>query len=296
MKNTFLSLTLFALFTIVCTPTLASMDQKPNAQEPLLEEFKSDEKLPDRILRFIFQNIFCYGYNSHEINEHAYRSGFMPLEVLENFINNNGIDVLVNLRGEQKEKYWHKTLQNADAELINLTFSSHKAPEFDEFLKFVRVVKQAIRNGQKHLFVDKDGSNRTGLAGALDTLLTQIVLSNKYWQNEAVMNKAIAQFGFWKYFYIWMYHICRSESVDQFAVGFGRCYIDLIETLREKYSAEVFITEEMVESIELRSPECESSEYKTWAIAAYKIMHLGAKAKDDRELAAGSSGSPVAYA
>ena len=216
--------TMLLALTMLGTPMLQAMDDKELSHEELTREeiasvtqAERNEKLTDKVWKFIFRHILWYKYNTHKVAPGIYRSGLIDdKDTLTAYLKNNEITELVNLRGTQPDQWWYQLLQevtsNLNITLTDITFNAHKQPLDKDFLEFVKL----LRNEKTKLFMDKEGANRAGLAAALYILFQQIALTDE--QRLDLMN---GQFSLWKYFYFALYHsLSNSDNVMNFSQDF----------------------------------------------------------------------------
>ncbi len=118
-------------------------------------------------------SLFYVGYgliygNFHKLSNNAYRSAQLFSFNMPYYLEKYNIKTVLNLRGEQKHKTWHKDEKRITKEhnvtLITYQMSSRKYLDFNKSSKLVEILKDAKKPILIHC---EGGADRTSLASAL---------------------------------------------------------------------------------------------------------------------------------
>jgi protein tyrosine phosphatase (PTP) superfamily phosphohydrolase (DUF442 family) len=107
--------------------------------------------------------------NIHPVADRsAFRSGQLSAVQLEQFVTENGIKTIINLRGEHPEERWYQEENAASRRLnvehIDLGLSASHEPDDQTLKQLIRLMRQAK---QPILIHCEAGADRSGLAAAL---------------------------------------------------------------------------------------------------------------------------------
>lgn len=115
--------------------------------------------------------------NIHAIRRHGnakaplvYRSAQLTPAKFKRFVKEKNIDVVLNLRGESKSKWYvneAKAAKELDIQYYTYGFSAYRPPDRERFLKILDVLDKVKREKKTLLIHCKAGADRTGLMSAV---------------------------------------------------------------------------------------------------------------------------------